>query len=125
MLPVFLVEETTVRESGQSAVFDATEHTNQKLVLTFGITHAVEQESIEVDIYGSQDGLIWSPKPLVSFTPKSYCGAYDLTLPRCEARYLRAEWSVKRWCQNNRQPFFRFYLFAQPAITRIAAASAA
>jgi hypothetical protein len=125
MLPVFLVEETTVRESGQSAVFDATEHSGQSLLLTFGITHAVERESIGIDIHGSKDGLVWSRKPLVSFTPKSYCGTYDLSLPRCETQYLKAAWSVKRWSRDEDQPFFRFYLFAQAARARTAMAGAA
>jgi hypothetical protein len=125
MLPVFLVEETTVRESGQSAVFDATEHSGQSLLLTFGITHAVERESIGIEIQGSKDGLVWSRKPLVSFTPKSYCGTYELTLPRCETQYLKAAWSVKRWSRAEDQPFFRFYLFARAAGARTAAASAA
>jgi hypothetical protein len=70
MLPIFLVEETTVRESGESALFDASEHTNQNLALTLGITHAVEQESIGIDIHGSEDGLSWSPKPIVSLAPR-------------------------------------------------------
>ena len=48
MLPNFLMEETTVRESGESAVFDANEHSNQNLLLTFAITHAVEHESIDI-----------------------------------------------------------------------------
>ena len=47
MLPIFLVEETTVRESGQSAVFDASEHYNQNILLTFGITHALEHKALE------------------------------------------------------------------------------
>jgi hypothetical protein len=86
MLPVFLVEETTVRESGESAVFDTGDHSNQNLLLTFGITHAVEHQSIGIDIQGSHDGLSWPAKPVVSFTPKFYCGTYQMVVPRCEAR---------------------------------------
>ena len=125
MLPIFLVEETTVRESGQSDMFDASGHSNQNLMLTFGITHAVERESIGVEVHGSKDGLVWPPQPLVRFTPKFYCGTYELILPRFEARYLKAVWSVKRWSRGADQPFFRFYLFAQPAHTRTARAGAA
>jgi hypothetical protein len=125
MLPVFLVEETTVRESGQSIVFDANNHSNHDILLTFGITHALENESIGIDIHGSKDGLTWPLKPLVSFTPKFYCGTYQLILPRCEQRYLKAAWRVLRWSHGNDQPFFRFYIFAQPALARAATAGAA
>src|SRR5580698_8830240 len=97
MLPIFLVEETTVRETGESAPFDAGDYSNQNLVLTFSITHAVECESIGLDIRGSKDGLSWLPEPIVRFAPKSYCGTYRLVLPKCEARYLKAVWTVLRW----------------------------
>lgn len=125
MVPDFLVEETTVRESGESAVFDASELANHNLLLTFGITHAVERESIGIDIHGSKDGLCWPPKPIVSVAPKFYCGTYQLILPRCEARYIKAAWRVQRWSRGDHRPFFRFYIFAQPALVRLAAAGAA
>ena len=125
MLPTFLVEETTVRESGESMVFDASECLHENLLLTFGITHAVEQESIEVIIRGSQDGILWTAKPLVSFAPKFYCGTYQLILPRCEAHYLKVSWKLSRWSRDGHRPFFSFYLFAQPARAHIAVAGAA
>jgi hypothetical protein len=125
MLPIFLVEETTVRESGESAVFDANELSNQNLMLTFAITHAVEHESIDMSIYGSRDGITWAAKPLVSFAPKFYCGTYQVTLPPCEARYLKAAWRVLRWSRAEQQPFFRLYLFAQPSRVCVAVAGAA
>jgi hypothetical protein len=125
MLPIFLVEETTVRESGESAVFDANEHSNQNLLLTFAITHAVEHESIDMCIHGSDDGIFWPAKPIVSFAPKFYCGTYQLLLPHCEARYLKAAWRVLRWSRSDQQPFFRLYIFVQPSRVRVAAVGAA
>jgi hypothetical protein len=125
MLPIFLVEETTVRDSGESAVFDASEHSNHNLVLVFGITHAVEQESIGIEIYGSKDGVSWASKPIISFAPKYYCGTYPLVLPGCDARYLKAVWRVRRWSRGNDRPFFRFYICAESARIRMAVAGAA
>jgi hypothetical protein len=125
MLPNFLVEETIVRESGQSAVFDLTNHYSRNLLVTFGITHAVERESIDVDIYGSEDGRTWPLRPLASFTPKSYCGTYDLRLPACGAGYLKAVWSVQRWSRAEVQPFFRIYVCVKEARVRTMTAGAA
>lgn len=125
MLPLFLIEETTVRESGESAVFDVSEHANQNLLLTCGITHAIEQESIAIAILGSPDGVSWKLRPLASFAPKSYCGTYQLILPQCDVRYLKAVWNVARWAPGGSRPYFRFYVFAQPARARIAVAGAA
>ncbi len=125
MLPNFLVEETIVRESGQGAVFDLTNYSNQNLLVTLGITHAVERESIGVDIHGSDDGRTWPAKPLVRFTPKSYCGTYDLMVPACGAGYLKAVWSVKRWSRDEAQPFFRIFVSVKEARVRTMTASAA
>ena len=125
MLPNFLVEETTVRESGHSAVFNAQELSDQSLAITFGITHAVENETIEIDIHGSYDGVNWASEPLARFAPKSWCGTYRLTLPRADAQYLRAAWRVSRWSSADNQPFFRIYLFAEAARVRAMATAGA
>jgi hypothetical protein len=130
MLPMFLIEETTVRESGESVIFDASEQWNQNLALTLGITHAIEQESIGIDILGSKDGLSWSLKPIARLAPKSYCGTYQLILPRSEAqgseaRYIKAVWRVLRWSGGDDRPFFRFYLYVEPARARVRTAGAA
>jgi hypothetical protein len=125
MLPMFLIEETTVRESGESAIFDTSKQPSRNLALTLGITHAVEQESIGLDILGSEDGRSWSSKPIVSLAPKSYCGTYLLILPRSAARYIKAVWRVQRWSGGDDRPFFRFYLFAEPVRDRVKAAGAA
>jgi hypothetical protein len=122
MLPSFLVEETIVRESGESDVFNASEH--DKVLLTLGITHAVEQESIGVDILGSPDGLSWSSDAVFSFTPKSYCGTYQMVVPTSSHRYLKAVWKPHRWSRADNRPFFRMYLHAEPQQEKILAASA-
>lgn len=113
MVSNFLVEETAVRDSGESPVFDCGTPPDLNLVLTLGITHALEQESLEIEIYGSRDGLDWSEKPLVSFPPKCYCGIYQMSLPGSGARFLKAVWRVKRWARGDGRPFFRFYIFGQ------------
>ena len=125
ILPGFLIEETTIRESGQSAVFELSDDYSRELVVTFGITHAVEKESIGVEIYGSHDGVAWQARPLASFTPKSYCGTYDLMLAPRGARYLKAVWSVKRWSREEARPFFRIYVSVRSARVRTLTAGAA
>jgi hypothetical protein len=123
MLPGFLIEETTVRESGEGAVFDASEHSNQNLLLTFSITHALEQESIGVEIHGSKDGATWSSKPVVSFTPKYYCGTYQAVVSTSDVRFLKPVWRVSRWSKADKRPFFRFYVAAQTLHARVASAA--
>jgi hypothetical protein len=125
MLPNFLLEETIVREPGESTVFDAGADRDTRLTLTLGITHAVENESIGIDIFGSPDGSHWPSRPIATFTEKYYCGTYKLSVPSGDARYLKAVWRPFRWSRADKRPFFRFYLHTEPACDGVLTASAA
>ncbi len=124
MLPNFLFEESTIRESGESRVFDLAENNTDNLLLTLGITHAVEQECLEVEIVGSSDGETWSSRPLATFTQKFYCGTYQTILPRSPYRFVKAIWRARRWGRGGPRPFFRFYIYLQPARARVMAGAA-
>jgi hypothetical protein len=123
MFPAFLVEETTVRESGESPVFDCGEQKEQNLIVTLGITHAVERESIDVEILGSKDGVSWGEKAVLIFPPKYYCGTYPMWLAS-GVRYLKAVWRVSRWAGGDRRPYFRFYVLSEPAMAKAMAGAA-
>jgi hypothetical protein len=124
MLPSFLIHENTVRESGESSLYLAEEYCDRSLMLTLGITHATEQESLDVEVYASPDGKKWPHQPIASFTRKYYCGTYQLLLSGHEGRFLKAVWKVNRWGRGESKPFFRFYLFAQESRVRAAAGAA-
>lgn len=115
MLPQFLLPETTVREAGQSSDVDLGELQSGTLVLTLGLTRIIEQESIDVSIWGSADGADWGIKPLVAFPQKFYCGTYQILLDLSDrpVKFLRAKWAVNRWGKGDPKPLFGVYLFAQ------------
>ena len=112
----FVVEQTAVREAGESPAFDCGEEP-QTLTLTLGITHALERESIDVLIFDSRDGVRWKPAPLAHFTPKYYCGVYKMTVLRPHERYLRAMWRMQRW-GDGAKPYFGFYLQCAAPVVR-------
>ncbi len=112
MLPNFLVEEQTVRESGESAVFEIGSNGHGNLILTLGITHAVERQTIHLEIHGSEDGEKWASQPLITFPPKCYCGEYSMKVPRSGARYVKAVWRIARWARGGQAPYCRLYVFA-------------
>jgi hypothetical protein len=124
MLPDFVIPEITVRECGETAAFTIEAHGQSGLVLTLGITHAMEQECFDLDIFESADGKSWSTKPLASFRNKYYCGTYQHILVKEHDQYLKAVWRVSRWGRQEARPFFRFYLFAQEARSRAFAGAA-
>ncbi len=111
----FVIRETTVREAGESAVFHLSKYSDNTLLLTLGITHAMQQETLDLEIFTSGDGEAWSKTPVVSFRQKSYCGTYHVSLPRSGAKFLKAAWQLSRWRHTEGLPLFRFYLAAEPA----------
>jgi len=116
MLPGFLLPETTIREAGNGSELDLGDMRGRVLLVTLGITRIIEQESLDVAVWGSADGKEWGAKPLVSFPQKFYCGTYQILLDLTEhsdLRFLRANWTVQRWGKGDNKPLFGFYVFAQ------------
>lgn len=127
MLPDFLVPEITVREAGTSQDISLGDQRGQVLILTLGITRIIEQESIDVSIWGSPDGADWGSRPLASFSQKFYCGTYQIMVDltnRPDVKYLRAKWAVNRWGKGETKPLFTVYLFAQEMQDEVFAAAA-
>ena len=63
MLPEFLLTETTVREAGTGPEVALGEQQGGTLVLTLGITRIIEQESIDLSIWGLPTAPIGATKP--------------------------------------------------------------
>jgi len=116
MLPEFLLTETTVREAGTGPVSALGEQRGGTLVLTLGITRIVEQESIDLSLWGSVDGAIWGAKPLLAFPQKFYCGTYQIVLDLSEhpdTNFIRVKWQLNRWGKGDLKPMFNVYVFAE------------
>ena len=127
MLPAFLVPEITVREAGVGQEIELADQQGGLLVLTLGITRIIEQESLDVSIWGSADGVTWGARPLACFPQKFYCGTYQLLLDltsQPEIQHLRAKYKVSRWGHGEPKPLFGMYLFAQETESRALARSA-
>ena len=128
MLPNFLIPETVVREAGTSLELSLSSMAGGVMLLTLGITRIIEQESLDISVWGSADNADWGAKPLLSFPQKFYCGTYQLLLDLSqhpEIKYLRAKWQVSRWGRGDPKPLFGIYLFAQDASKQLAIAKSA
>lgn len=122
MLPQFLLPETVARQDGMGTEIAFEREIVQ---LTLGITRIISQESLEVSVWGSADGEFW--RPLVAFPRKFYCGTYSIHLDLTrydDVRYLRAQWKMGRWTQDERAPLFGFYLRAEEGRMRRQAGTA-
>jgi len=117
MLPAFLVPETTIDSQGSTDPIDLGNSAGKMLLLTLGILDVVEQESLDIAIWGSPDGENWGEDPIRAFPQKSYAGTYQILCPLDalpEIRHLRIDWKVNRWGVGSTKPMFRFYVFAEP-----------
>ena len=127
MLPNFLIPETIIREAGTSPELSVESASGGLLLLTLGITRIIEQQSLDLALWGSADNAEWGAKPLISFPQKFYCGTYQLLLDlaqHTDIKYLRAKWQVSRWGRGDPKPLFGLYLFIQDASKQAIAKSA-
>lgn len=114
MVESFLVPaKTVVNAKGDGPVVDLSGAGNRVFLLNLHITEIVEQESLDVSIQGSADGVAWNPKPLTHFPQKFYRGEHPLLLDlsaQPEIKFLRAHWEVGRWGRGSETPMFEFSL---------------
>ncbi len=125
MLSNFLLPESVTQQDGASPVLDIDIAPRSPILITLGITRIIEQESLNLSIWGSTDGEAWGSAPLLVFPQKFYCGTYSMLLTLSahpEVRHLRAQWKVHRWGRGETTPMFGLYIFAQEASARAAVA---
>ena len=110
----FLVpEKTVVNAKGDGPVLEVGGAANRVFLLNLDITNIIEQEALDVSVYGSADGAAWGAKPLVAFPQKFYRGQHPLLLDltgKGEVKFIRAHWEVNRWGRGTETPMFEFHL---------------
>jgi hypothetical protein len=127
MLPNFLLPESIARADGVGPEIELGSQCGKLLVLTLGIDRIIEQESLEVSVWGSPDGANWGVRPLATFPPKFYCGIYSTLLnlsSRPEIEAVRVQWKMSRWTRGESMPMFGFYVYAEESGARVSAAVA-
>ncbi len=114
MVEAFLVpEKTTVSAKGDSAAADISAAQSRVFLLTLTISNVIEQEALDVSVFGSADGTAWDAKALASFPQKFYRGQHPLLLDltqQANVKFLRAHWEVNRWGRGTETPMFEFYV---------------
>src|ERR1700681_333720 len=112
MMEAFLVpERTVVNAKGDGPAVDVSRAEGRIFLLTLAITNIIEQESLDVSIFGSADSATWDAKPVVAFPQKFYREEIPLLLnltARPEVKFVRAHWEVSRWGRGSETPMFEF-----------------
>jgi hypothetical protein len=108
---VLVAEKTVVNAKGDGPTVDVSGAAGRVFLLTLEITNIVEQESLEVSVYGSTDGAAWGAKPIVTFPQKFYRGESPLLLDLTahpDVKFVRAHWEAARWGRGVETPMFEF-----------------
>ena len=127
---VLVAANTTVTAKGDGATVDVSGAANRVFLVTLSITKIIEQESLDVSIYGSADGTTWGAKSLAAFPQKFSTEESPLLLDLTQhpdAKFVRAHWEVARWGRGTETPMFEFGVSMReipPEILKEAAAEA-
>ena len=116
MLDAFVVPEITVEANGEGEPIELGEGAGKAFLLTLAVTRIVEQEALDVSIWGSADGKDWGAKPLTAFPQKFYQGVYQLWMElreKPDVKFLKAKWVVNRWGVGQTKPRFSFLVKIQ------------
>ena len=107
---------TTIDAAGSSEPFDLGPLAGKQLLVILRITEIVEQESLDVAVWGSADTKEWGSQPLFAYPQKFYRGvtpaALDLRV-RPDIKFLQARWDVNRWGRGYPRPYFQLELEIQ------------
>jgi hypothetical protein len=102
---------TVVSVKGDGATVDVSAASNRVFLVTLSITKIIEQESLDVSIFGSADGAAWEPKSIAAFPQKFYTEESPLLLDLTanpNVKFVRAHWEVARWGRGTETPMFEF-----------------
>ncbi len=122
MRSITLLPETIAQADGIGPTSDLGPAAGKLLVLTLEITRSVEQESLEVEVFGSTDGITWGDKPITALPQKYYCGMYSVLINlsrRPDIRFLRLAWKMKRWARADNMPLFAFSSYVEESGARL------
>jgi hypothetical protein len=102
--------DTTLVENGAGETFDISASSTRTFFCVMVITDQLEQESIDVSIWGSADGQDWGTHPILKLPQRFYRGETRAVLElvlRPEVNFIRARWDLNRWGRVAPLPMFK------------------
>jgi hypothetical protein len=100
---------TRVQENGHGEAVDVRASATRTFFCVMLILDQIEQESVDVAIWGSADGESWGMHPLLKLPQQFYKGetraVLDLTVVP-DVNFIRAAWELNRWGRVAPLPMF-------------------
>ena len=100
---------TRVEENGYGPAVEIRASNSRTFFCLVTITEQIEQESVDVSIWGSTDGVTWAASPLLKLPQQFYKGETRAVLdlsPVPEVNFIRAGWELNRWGRVAPTPLF-------------------
>jgi hypothetical protein len=92
--------DTRLTANGEGQPYEIAASETRTFLCSMFIEDQIEQESVDISVWGSADGQDWGKMPLLKMPQRFYRGEtrqiLDLTL-KPEVRFLRAKWDLARW----------------------------
>jgi hypothetical protein len=112
---------TLVEENGDGVKVDISASPTRTFLCTMLITDQIEQESLDISIWGSAYGEQWGTKPILKLPQQFYRGETRAVLElvlRPETKFIRAQWELNRWGRVAPLPMFKvgLHLVEVPAM---------
>jgi len=101
--------QTKLESNGDGQAFDISATTTRTFLCELTLTEQIEQESLEISVWGSADGQNFGKKPYLKIPQQFYRGTTKMVLDlslRPEVRFLRARWELNRWGRVAPTPMF-------------------
>ena len=95
--------------NGHSQAADISSSESRTFLCRLTISEQIEQESLDVSIWGSADGQDFGKRPLLRIPQQFYRGTTKMVLDvslRTEVKFLRAKWELNRWGRVAPTPMF-------------------
>jgi len=114
---------TLLQENGRGEAVDVRSSSTRTFFCVMLIREQIEQESVDVSIWGSAEGENWGKQPLLKLPQQFYRGetraVLELNLVP-EINFIRAGWELNRWGRVAPLPMFvlGLHLTEVPAMKR-------
>ena len=105
-----IAPDTLLEATGYGESISVAGSTTRTFLCNLFISDQIEQESIDVSIWGSADRQAWGTHPILKLPQRFYCGETRAVLEialRPEVKFIRAKWELNRWGRVAPSPMFR------------------
>ncbi|MFI5098393.1 MAG: hypothetical protein ACHQT6_10510 [Candidatus Acidiferrales bacterium] len=101
--------QTKLESNADGQAVDISATTTRTFLCELSVTDQLEQESLDVSLWGSPDGRDFGKRPYLKIPQQFYRGTTKMVLDlslRPEVRFLRARWELNRWGRVAPTPMF-------------------